>query len=426
MKLVFKFKPKLNDLQHKIIEELSYHTTKLYNIANHDNLKNGFKSYYEMNTIYNANWHRDYLHSHSYQHCLRVLEQNWKSYFKAIADYKKNPSKYLGVPRQPKYKNHNDKKNEIIFTSRGIRFKNNTLMLSLSKTVQVEYGVKSLNFEVSEKLQSLFNWNSLQQVKIKWDNSTKEWYLILIHIKEEVQLPEDFNNIMAIDLGLSNLATMTFINDEESYIINGKPLKAINGFVNKKIAHLQSIAMYMFGNDNFKDTKQIIGLRKYRADYINNYLHKASRQVIDLALKHKCSTIIIGDIEGIKQNLNYAKAFVQVPILRFKELIEYKAKLVGIKVIMQKEAYSSGCSALDLEPINKTYYNKNRRIYRGLFKTNAGIKINADVNGSLNILRLYNKDSSIAITQSDECIPKLIQTAKDKGYVNSPVKLRVA
>lgn len=417
LKLAFKFKSQLNDFQLNVVEELSYHTTKLYNIANHDNLENGFKSYYDMNTIYNANWHKDYLHSHNYQHCLRVLEQNWKSYFKAISDYKKNPSKYLGMPKPPKYKNCNDKKNEVIFTSAGVRFKENTLMLSLSKAMQVEYGVKSLNFEVSEKLQSLLNWNSLQQVKIKWDNSVKQWYLILIHIKEEIVLNPDFSNIMAIDLGLNNLATITFLENEESYIINGKPLKSVNGYVNKRIAHLQGITMHMVGSDKFKDTKQITGLRKYRADYINNYLHKSSRQVIDLALKHKCSTIVIGDIEGIKQNMNYAKTFVQVPVSRFRELIEYKAQLVGIEVIPQKEAYSSGCSALDLEPINKTYYNKNRRIFRGLFKSNTGIKINADVNGSLNILRLYNKD---------KCIPKLINSAMDKGYVNSPVKLRVA
>ena len=417
MKLAFKFKPKFNDLQSKIIEELSYHTTKLYNIANYDCLENGAKSYLKMNNLYNSNWHKDFLHSHNYQHCLRVLEQNWKSYFKAIADYKKNPSKYLGMPRQPKYKNHNDRKNEVIFTSAGIRFKENTLMLSLSKTVKVEYGVKSLNFEVSEKLQSLLNWNNLQQIKIKWDNALKQWYLILIHVKEEIIVSDVFSNIMAIDLGLSNLATITFKDDEESYIINGKPLKSVNSFVNKKIAYLQSISMSMTGSDKHKDTKTITKLRRYRENYISNYLHKASREVINLALKHKCKTIVIGDIEGIKVNMNFNKSFVQLPIQRLKELIEYKAKLIGIEIKLKKEAYSSGCSALDLEPINKANYNKNRRIYRGLFKSNIGIKINADINGSLNILRLYNKD---------KCIPKLIRLAKDKGYVNSPVKLRVA
>lgn len=417
MKLAFKFKPRLNGLQSTIIEELSYHTTKLYNIANYDNLENGVKSYLQMNDLYNTNWHKDFLHSHNYQHCLKVLEKNWKAYFNAITDYKKKPSKYLGCPRPPKYKNHQDKRNEVIFTSAGIRFKENVLMLSLSKPIQLEYGVKSLNFEVCDKLQSLLNWNRLNQVKIKWDNSLKQWYLVIIHEVEETLIPRDFNNIMAIDLGLNNLATITFMENEESYIINGKPLKSVNNFVNKKIAYLQSIAMSMTGSHKHKDTKAITKLRVYRENYINNYLHKSSRQVINLALKHKCKTIVIGDIEGIKQNMNYGKTFVQIPIAKFKELIEYKAQLLGIEIKLQKEAYSSGCSALDLEPINNTYYNKNRRIYRGLFKSNTGANVNADVNGSLNILRLYNKE---------KCIPKLIKLARDKGYVNNPVKQRVA
>ncbi|HCL4480101.1 TPA: transposase [Clostridium botulinum] len=417
MKLAFKFKSNLNDLQLSIIEELSYHTTKLYNIANYDCLENGIKSYVEMNDMYNTNWHKDFLHSHNYQHCFKVLEKNWKAYFKAIADYKKNPSKYLGCPRSPKYKNHNNKKNEVIFTKAGIRFRDNTLMLSLSKAMQVKYGVKSLNFEVSDKLQSLLNFNSLNQVKIKWDNSIKKWYLILIHVKEEKQVPKEFNDTMAIDLGLSNLATLTFLEEEKSYIINGKPLKSVNSYVNNKIAYLQSITMHMVGSKKFRDTKAITNLRKYRENYINNYLHKSSRQVINLALKHKCKTIVIGDFKGIKQNMDYGKTFVQIPIQRFAELIEYKAKLEGIEVKYQKESYTSGCSALDLESINKGSYNKGRRIYRGLFKSNTGIKINADVNGSLNILRLYNKD---------KCIPELIKLAMDKGYVNSPIKLRVA
>lgn len=99
------------------------------------------------------------------------------------------------------------------------------------------------------------------------------------------------------------------------------------------------------------------------------------------------------------------------------DLIKYKAELLGIKIKFERESYTSGCSVLDLEPINKISYNKNRRLYRGLFKSNTGININADANGSLNIVRLYTKD---------KCIPKLIQIAKDKGYMNSPVKQRVA
>jgi IS605 OrfB family transposase len=417
MRLSFKFKPQLNSLQANIIEELSYHTTNLYNIANYDNLNLGVKSYYKMNEIYTSNWHKEFLHSHNYQYCLKVLDQNWKCYFKSIADFKKNPSKYKGIPKPPKYKNLNDRKNEIIFTSAGIRFKNNTLILSLSKAMQLKYGVNSLNFEVSDKLQSLFDWNSLQQAKICWNSSLKEWSIILVYLKEEVILPSDFSNILAIDLGLSNLATMTFLNNEESYIINGKPLKSVNSHINKKIVHLQRISMHMVGSKKHKDTKEITRLRTYRENYVNNYMHKASKIVIELALKHKCETIVIGDIQGIKQNLDYNKTFVQIPMLKLKEMISYKAKLQGIEVILQNEAYTSGCSALDLEVISKLHYNKKRRICRGIFQSNNNFKINSDVNGSLNILRLHTKDT---------CIPKLIELSRDKGYVNSPIKQRVA
>ena len=123
------------------------------------------------------------------------------------------------------------------------------------------------------------------------------------------------------------------------------------------------------------------------------------------------------DIKGIKQGMDFNKNFVQIPIQRLVELIMYKAQLEGIEVIKVKESYTSGCSAIDLEDINKTNYNKTRRVYRGLFKTNTDLLVNADVNGSLNILRLHIKD---------KCIPRPLIEARDNGYVSNPIMLRVA
>ena len=80
VELVFKFKPKLDSLQSAILEELSFHTTKLYNTANYDCITNGFRKYVDMEKLHKSNWHGEYLHSHNYQHCLKLLEQNWKSY----------------------------------------------------------------------------------------------------------------------------------------------------------------------------------------------------------------------------------------------------------------------------------------------------------------------------------------------------------
>ena len=412
MKVSFKYYPKLNQLQQNIIEELSYHTTKLYNIVNYENRENGFKNYYETEKLYKQNYHTQFLHSHTYQWCLKMLEQDWKSYFASIKDYKKNPNKYLGLPKPPKFKNTNNKKNEIIFTTAGIRYKNGILKLSLSKAIQDKFQVQSLNFDM-KNIKIPVNLSRINQIKLQWNNSSKRWYLLIIWENEIINKVTG-DNVMAIDLGLDNLATCVFKDNEQCIIFSGKHLKSKNAYYNKEIARLTSIAMKQCNDSkNFKRTKKIIKLQKKRNDYIKDKLHKISKKIVELALTMNCNTIVIGDIRGIKQE-NFAKSFVQIPQQELVNKIKYKAELVGLKVVMINESYTSGCSAIDLEEINKANYNKSRRITRGLFKTNNGMLINADVNGALNILRKYIKG-----------IPRAIQVARDNGCLNHPLRIRV-
>ena len=126
--------------------------------------------------------------------------------------------------------------------------------------------------------------------------------------------------------------------------------------------------MKQLATSKIKDTSEIKRLRLKRRNYIKDYLHKASRKIVELAIENKVAAIMIGNIKNIKQS-SKIKSFVQIPIQRLKELIEYKAKLKGIKVVEINESYTSGCSAIDLEKINKSNYDKSRRIKRGLFKT---------------------------------------------------------
>ena len=106
---------------------------------------------------------------------------------------------------------------------------------------------------------------------------------------------------------------------------------------------------------------------------------------------------------------------MQIPLQSLVAKIEYKAKLEGIEVKKISEAYTSGVSSLDKEEISKEKYNPKRRIYRGIFVSNKGKKINADINGSLNILRKYIKKSS----------PKE-EIQMDNGREQLPIKKRVA
>lgn len=79
--------------------------------------------------------------------------------------------------------------------------------------------------------------------------------------------------------------------------------------------------------------------------------------------------------------------FVSIPFLKFIEMLEYKCQMLGIKVKIVKENYTSKCSFLDLENIERQEKYLGQRVKRGLFKSSSGKMLNADINGSYNIMR---------------------------------------
>lgn len=132
-------------------------------------------------------------------------------------------------------------------------------------------------------------------------------------------------------------------------------------------------------------------LTEKRNAKIDDYLHKASRYIINYCLKHNVHTIVIGKNKEWKQNINLSKRvnqnFVQIPFARLIEMIQYKAEEYGIAVIVTEESYTSGTSFIDNEEPVKENYNKKRRIHRGMFVSDCGIQINADLNGAYQILK---------------------------------------
>ena len=392
MRLSFKFNPDFSHKQINIVNELSWHLSKLHNIVNYEikNKETVKPIYTKIENNFKSNWHCDLLHSHNRQQLFRQLVGDWKSYFTSLKDYEKNPGKYKNKPGPPGFKNMNKNPAEIIFTKAAIRKRENKILLSLSKEIKTKYQVDSLKFQLPPAVESLIKLKHLQQIRIKYDKLSQRWYLLVIS-KVEPDKDIDSDNIMAVasprwgdagsttrilkeeavDLGLNNLATLTFKDNKHSYIINGKTIKSKNSYFNKELSRLQSVRMKQTGSKYFKDSKKIKYLRMKRRNYITNYLHKASFKIIKIALEKEVSKIIapgplfklrgdgpgmtvfdlaFGDIKQIKQKMNYNKSFVQIPIQRLKELIEYKAKLAGIKVIKVNESYTSGCTkALDLK-----------------------------------------------------------------------------
>lgn len=326
--------------------------------------------------------------------------------------YEKDNTNLKGKPRFPRFKKEKMVQ-EIVFTKYAIRTQENKLKLSISKKMQEKYKVESLNFLIPRKLRKLVDFSSIKMIKIKKDGENIE--INMIYEKEEKQKLED-KNIMAIDLGLNNIVACTNKDNANTLLVSGRELKSKNRYINEKISKLQQIQMKAEKTSkNYKNTKQIKKWYEYRKNYMNTYMHKVSKMVIEYAKENRCGKIVIGNIKGIKYKMKYNSNFVQVPIQSLVKKIIYKAKLEGIEVVKIGEKYTSGVSALDKEEITKENYNKKRRVSRGMFITNKGIKINADINGSLNILRKYIEKSS----------PNQ-EIAMDNGREQRPLKKNVA
>lgn len=423
MRLVFKYRFKPKSLNKQIIDDIMWHSVRVYNMCSYE-IKEGLVKInpkgninVESSKIYKRYreecWHSKHIHSHTMLEIIIGMVGEYKSYLALKEKYEKGSKDVKGKPRMPRYKA--EKNIQVAFTKYAIRIENNTIKLSLSKEMQEKFKVKSLNFLIPKKLKKLIDFSRIKMIKIRniSKKSKEEYEMLIIYEKEEKM--STGTNTVAIDLGLNNMATCTNAENNESLIIAGETVKSKIRYYNNEISRLQQIQMKMKKGKNFKNTKQIKKLYEKKKNYIETYMHKASRMIVDYALENNSKTIVIGDIKDIKQNMDYNKSFVQIPLQNLVQKIEYKAKLEGIQVEKIKESYTSGVSSLDKEEIVKENYDKTRRITRGLFRSNKGILINADVNGSLNILRKYIKKSS----------PNL-EIAMDIGREQRPLKKRVA
>jgi IS605 OrfB family transposase len=199
--------------------------------------------------------------------------------------------------------------------------------------------------------------------------------------------PVLFNHrIASIDIGLNNLATLTSNGAFAPLILNGKPLKSINQFYNKKKAKLQAAL-----KKEQKTSRRIQALTHKRNNKVKDYLHQSSRYVMNQLVSNQISVLVIGKNDQWKQEIALGSRtnqnFVQIPHATFIDQLKYKAQLVGIRVVLQEESYTSKCSFLDGESIQKHAEYQGKRIKRGLFRSKNGTVLNADVNGSANILK---------------------------------------
>lgn len=312
----------------------------------------------------------------SAQQTLKLLDGNWKSFFNSIKDWSSNKEKYSRRPKLPKYK-PKDGRMVFILTNQQVKQKDD--LLYFPKSFQ--------GFTLKPRCIRLDNFKKINQVRIIPNNQVF-CVEVVYSISINDTLLQDNGRCMSIDLGLDNLATIVTNTGSNPVIVNGKGLKSNNQYFNKKKAHYQKVAKQM--NDKCY-TNRLYRLTQKRNFKIEDSLHKISKFIITSALSNDIHTIVIGNNKDWKRDISLGKrvnqSFVNIPHQKLIEKIIYKARNVGINIILTEESYTSGTSFLDEESPKKEFYNKKRRLHRGLFISNHSVQINADVNAAYQIMK---------------------------------------
>lgn len=304
------------------------------------------------------------------QQTLRVLDKNWKSFFEGIKKWSKCKDSFTGKPKLPKYKKKNGRYN-LYFTNQNCKIING--FIQFPKCFD--------KFKLKTNVR-----DNLQQVRIK--PLGNQYVIEIVYQKNIEQTDFSSKNICGIDLGLNNFATLSNNVGTIPIIINGKGIKSINQFYNKQLALLKSDLKKRHNKDW---SNKLQRLTNYRNNKIDDFIHKISKYIINYCIFQEIDTVVIGKNDKWKQKSKMSKKvnqqFIQIPHAKFINKLIYKCEDNKIKVILTEESYTSGTSFLDNELPIKENYNKTRRKFRGLFVSNNGIKINADVNGAYQIIK---------------------------------------
>lgn len=294
---------------------------------------------------------------------------------------------------------------------------------------------------------------------------TKKGEAKLLKEKKVIEkiLSLDLNQMQfaSIDHNVDNLAIACY--NGNSLLYSLKQLKSANHLWNKKTADLQSkidnlknelkwlkqntqtfsLFQSIFDNKNLKSflteesyqillkqqyqetvlfiqqteigIKKLINKRKRlttkRNNFVENYSHQLSRQLINQLQQLGVNNIIYGKNVNFKKEINLGKVtnqnFVQIPFNKIIDKLKYKAILANMNFMTVEESYTSKTSFLDKEQLFSFKYKptdevkkqelQGKRFERSLFKTRKNHVIHADINGAYNIARKVIGESVYSI-----------------------------
>lgn len=358
----------------KICSQYTWYSKNLYNHANyvirqHYFDTKEFLNYNKMRVIMKTEDSFKTIGSNAGQMTLKLLERNWKSFFALCKEWSKNPQKLLGMPNPPQYLDKDKGKYMVVLTNKQTQIKDGYLYFAFTP-------FKPFN----------------NMIRVRFDGKHSEtrivpksgYYVLEVVFQKPIQQEKESNNrVIGIDIGLNNLCAIQNTFGQQPLIINGKPLKSINNYYNMKKALIQS---ELKKTNNLNWSAKLSQLTMKRDNKILNYLHKTTKFIKDYCELYNVDTVIIGSNKLWKQESKITRNFIQIPFETLISQLQYKLREIGVRVILTEESYTSKASFIDSDKMEKCEFS-GKRMHRGLYKSENGSLMNADVNGASNIIR---------------------------------------
>ena len=350
------------------------------------------------------------LNSNMSQQILKEVDGSFKAFFGLLKLAKKGKYSFKDI----KLPHYLPKDGYTTLVIGFVRINNHKLIIPYSKQFRKD------NKTISINIPPVLKDKKIKEIRIIPKANARYFEVQYTYEVKEVQSNLNKDNALAIDLGIDNLCTC-ITNTGKSFIIDGRRLKSINQWYNKRNSYLQSIKDKQ--HLNVKQTHKQYHLTNKRNRCVNDYLSKTARLIISYCLNNDIGNIVVGYNETFQKDAALGKltnqSFVQIPYGRLRDKLEYLCTLYGIGYIKQEESYTSKASFFDKDDIPvynndnpKDYIFSGTRVKRGLYKTKNGKYLNADINGALNIL----KKSKVVD----------LSVLYNRGDVDTPVRVRVA
>lgn len=383
----------LSKQQYALLKEMCAYSNNLYNVALYHIRQHYFST--KKFLTYESNYHEcktnenyGLLQAGVAQQTMKVVDRSFKSFFNLLKKCKVGDYRYHDV-KIPHYRKKGGLFNLVLSTN-AITIKNGFLYVPMSRDFRtLHQDIKDIKIPFPERLKD----KTIKEVRILPISNGKVFKIQYVYEVFTENKSLDSENALSIDLGVDNLATCVSTVGTP-FIMDGRKIKSINHQWNKEMARLRSISM----KQGSKTTERIQKITAKRNNRVNDIIKKTARYIADYCIENNIGTLIVGYNADFKRNSNIGRVnnqnFVQIPLGDLRHQLEFLCWKYGIEYIEQEESYTSKSSFLDRDALPEykaeqpfTGKFSGSRVYRGLYKSKNGTIINADVNGSANIMR---------------------------------------